>query len=132
MKTKSRRSKPAFSLSLAFLLVLLAHSVSFAGVETVVIENVQFSKTLGGVVVDPTDSPLAAVEVIEVSSDWQTVVRSTRTDATGRWSLPPVPKQRVYYLRFITKECCFNEVQCRLTLNRRKGKELRIHLPLST
>jgi hypothetical protein len=107
-------------------------SPCFAGVETVEIGNVQFTKTPGGIVTDPADSPLADVQVIEVRSDWQTTIRSTRTDAEGRWSLTPVPGQGIYFFRFITKQCCFNEVRCRVKLNKRKGKELRISLPLST
>jgi hypothetical protein len=110
----------------------VARGFCFAGVEIIEIGNVQFSKTLGGIVADTTDSPLADVQVIEVAADWQTTIRSTRTDAEGRWSLPPVPNQSIYFLRFITKQCCFNEVRCRVKLNKRKGKELRINLPLST
>jgi hypothetical protein len=104
----------------------------FAGVEIVEIGNVQLTKSLGGIVANPADSPLADVQVIEVTSDWRTTIRSTSTDAEGRWSLPPVPGQGIYFFRFITKQCCFNEVRCRVKLNKRKGKELRISLPLST
>jgi hypothetical protein len=64
-------------------------------VETVEINNVQFSKILGGIVVDPTGSPLVGVEVIEVASDWHTTIRSTKTDVEGRWSVPPVQKQKI-------------------------------------
>jgi|SRR5579871_1625452 len=118
------------ALILSLTLLLLAPS--FAGVEIAEIGNVQFTKTLGGVVDAPFDAPLANVQVIEVTSDWHTTVRSTMTDKEGRWSLPPVPKQQMYYLRFITKQCCFNELRCRVKLSKRKGKELRISLPLST
>jgi len=120
--------RAAFILSLTLLLL----APSFAGVEIVEIGNVQLTKTLGGVVADPSDAPLAHVQVIEVTSDWHTTIRSTMTDTEGRWSLPQVPKQRIYFLRFITKQCCFNELRCRVKLNKRKGKELRISLPLST
>ena len=113
-------------------IALLLLSPCFAGVEIVEIRNMQFCKTLGGIVVDPTDTPLADVQIVEVAPDWQTTIRSTRTDAQGRWSLPSVPNQHIYFLRFITKQCCFNEVRCRVKLNKRKGKELRIDLPLST
>lgn len=105
-------------------------SSCFAGVEIVAIRNLQFSKSLGGVVADQVDYPLADVQVIEVTSDWQTTIRSTSTDRAGRWSLPPVPGQEIYFLRFITEQCCFNEVRCRVKLNKRKGKELRIILPV--
>jgi hypothetical protein len=118
----------------AFILsfILLLFAPSFGGVETVVIEKVQLTKTLGGVVTDASDAPLANVQVVEVTSDWQTTIRGTMTDTEGRWSLPSVPKQQIYVLRFITKQCCFNELICRVKLNKRKGKELRIRLELST
>ena len=100
-------------------IALLLLSPCFAGVEIIEIGNVQFSKTLGGIVADTTDSPLADVQVIEVAADWQTTIRSTMTDTEGRWSLPPVPNQSIYFLRFITKQCCFNEVRCRVKLNKK-------------
>jgi len=121
-------SRPALVAGIAFVLM----SPCFAGIETVEIGNVQFAEILGGIVIDPAGSPLADVQVIEVAPDWRTIIRITRTDADGRWSLPPVPKRRIYFLRFITKQCCFNQVRCRVKLSKRKGKELRIELPLST
>jgi hypothetical protein len=113
----------------AALLVLL--STCFAGVEVVEIGNVQVSKTLGGTVADPSDSPLPDVQVIEVASDWNTILRTTTTNAQGRWSLPPVVNRRIYRFRLV-KVGGFNEVRFRVRLNKRKGKELRINLPLST
>jgi hypothetical protein len=126
----------SFSFVLCIALCVGAALVTFsplhAGVETVVIPDVKYSNSLSGVVLAPDDSPLANAEVIEVADDWTTVIRVARTDESGRWSLPAVPNQRVYFLRFVTKQCCFNEVQCRVALSKRKGKELRIWLPLST
>ncbi len=120
------------ALSVAAIVLFTAPHTSLAGgVEIVEIGNLQLTKTLGGIVVAPDDSPLADVEVIEVAPDWQTTVRKAKTDRDGRWSLPPVSDQKIYYLRFVTKQCCFNEVRCRVRLNKRKGKGLTIKLPLS-
>jgi hypothetical protein len=113
----------------AALLVLV--SACFAGVEVVEIGNLQVSKTLGGTVADPSGFPLPGVQVIEVASDWKTVLRSTKTNSQGQWSLEPVSNPRVYYFRLV-KDGGFNEVRFRVKLNNHKGKELRINLPLST
>jgi hypothetical protein len=125
--------RPTLRRELALIVsVALLMSPCFAGVEIVEIGNAQIIKSLGGTVADPADSPLSNVQVVEVTPDWQTTIRSTTTDAKGRWSLPVVSGRRTYLLRFITKQCCFNEVRCRVKLNNRKGKELHITLPLST
>jgi len=113
----------------AALLVLL--SVCIAGVEVVEIGNLQVSKILAGTVDDPSGSPLPGVQVIEVASDWKTVLRATKTNSHGQWSLDPIPNRETYYFRLV-KEGGFNEVRFRVKLNNHKGKELRINLPLST
>jgi len=123
----SRRTALAISFSLLLLPPCLG-----GGVETVEIGNVQFTKFLGGVVADATGAPLADVQVVEVTPDWHATIRITKTNADGRWSLLPRPKGGIYFLRFITKQCCFNEVRCRVELRKRTGKELRITLPVST
>jgi hypothetical protein len=83
---------------LAIASLLLSRCI--AGVEIVEIGNLQFTKTLGGIIAEPADSPLADVQVIEVTSDWQTTIRSTRTDAEGRWSLPTRSGTRYLFLSF--------------------------------
>jgi hypothetical protein len=119
-------------IAAAICAIGVASQCLYAGVMTLEIGNVQFSKTLSGVIEGEDGTPLEGVDVVEVAPDWTTVIRSATTDVGGRWSLPPIPKQRIYYLRFTTKQCCFNEVRCRVGLNQRRGKELCIRLPLST
>ena len=111
--------------------LLVVASTCFAGVEVVEIGNLQVSRTLGGTVADPSGSPLPQVQVIEVASDWKTVLRTTTTDSLGHWSLPSVSNREIYHFRLV-KEGGFNEVRFRVKVNRHKGKELRINLPLST
>jgi hypothetical protein len=113
-----------------FVLYMALFSSAFAGVETVEIGKIQIARTLTGTVVDPSDSALPGVQVLEVSSDWQTVLRTTTTDSSGKWLLAPVPKQQVYYLRFVAYG--FNPLQVRVELNRRKGRDLRFKLPIAT
>ncbi len=74
-----------------FVLSVAIFSSAFAGVETVEIGKIQIGKTLTGTVVDPADSAMRGVQVIEVSSDWKTVLRTTTTDTNGKWFLAPTP-----------------------------------------
>jgi hypothetical protein len=113
-----------------FVLSIAVCSSAFAQVETVEISKIQIAKTLTGTVVDPVDSAVPGVQVFEVSSDWQTVLRTTTTDSNGKWSLPSMPGRQVYYLRFVADG--FNPLQVRVRLNRRKGKDLRFKLPIAT
>jgi hypothetical protein len=113
-----------------FVFSVVVFSTAFAGVETVEIGKGQIAKTLTGTVVDPAGSAMPGVQVFEVSSDWKTVLRTTTTDSNGKWSLPPVPGQQVYYLRFVAYG--FNPLQVRVKSNRRKGSDLRFKLPIAT
>jgi hypothetical protein len=113
-----------------FVLCTAILSSAFAGVETVEIGKIQIAKTLTGTIVDPVDSAVPGVQVLEVSSDWKTVLRTTTTDRNGKWTLATVPKQQVYYLRFIAYG--FNPLQVRVKLNRTKGMDLRFKLPFAT
>jgi hypothetical protein len=117
----------SFSL---FVLSMALFSSAFAGVETVEISKIQIAKTLTRTIVDPSDSALPGVQVLEVSSDWKTVLRATTTESSGNWSLAPMPKQQIYYLRFIAYG--FNQLQVRVKLNRTKGMDLRFKLPIAT
>src|SRR5438132_554230 len=95
---------------------LLIVAPFFASEETVEIGGVQMAKSLGGTVTDPADAPMSGVQVIEVSEDWHTTVRSTVTDARGHWSLAPVPNEKVYYIR-IVKGGGFDELRFRVRLD---------------
>jgi carboxypeptidase family protein len=117
--------------SFALLVLSVAlFSSAFAGIGTVEIGKIQVARALTGTVVDPSDSALPGVQVLEVSSDWKTVLRTTTTDNSGKWLLAPVPKRQVYYLRFIAYG--FNPLQVRVELNHRQGKDLRFKLPIAT
>lgn len=126
------KSPVAIGWFVAALVLFAAPCTSLAGgVEIVEIGKVRLTTDLGGIIVAPDDSPLAGVEVIEVTPDWRTTLRVTKTGIDGRWSLSPASND-VHYLRFITKQCCFNELRCRVKINKRKGKELTLKLELST
>jgi hypothetical protein len=100
------------------------------GVEMVIIEKVQKAQWLNGEVVAPAGEPIEGVEVVETASDCETALRSTHSDASGRWSLAPLPKQTLYYLRFNKPE--FNPVCIKLKLSNSGEKQLKVKLPVST
>jgi hypothetical protein len=113
-----------------FVLSVAICSSAFAQYQTVEISNIQVAKTLTGTVVDPVDSAVPGVQVLELSSDWQTVLRTTTTDGNGKWSLPPMAGQQIYYLRFVANG--FDPLQVRVKLNPTKGRDLRFKLPIAT
>jgi hypothetical protein len=113
-----------------FVLSMAICSSAFAQYQTVEIGKIQIAKTLTGTVVDPVNSAMPGVQVLEVSSDWKTVLRTTTTDSNGKWTLAPMPGQQVYYLRFVANG--FNPLQVRVELNHRKGRDLRFKLPIAT
>jgi hypothetical protein len=112
------------------ILCMAISSSAFAQWATVEIGKIQIAKTLTGTVVDPADSAVPAVQVLEVSSDWKTVLRTTTTGSNGKWFLPPTPGQQVYYLRFVADG--FDPLQVRVELNHRKGRDLRFKLVIAT
>lgn len=96
----------------------------------VIIQKVQQAHSLSGEVLDPAGEPIEGVEVVETSSDYRTLIRSTHSNASGRWSLPPRRKQKLYYLRF--NKPGFNPVCIKVKLSSSGEKQLKIRLPLAT
>jgi hypothetical protein len=81
--------------SFIFLVPIHLH----AQYQIIVIEKVQLATSLAAVVTDITGSPMPGVLVEEFSSDWKQSLRSTKTDAKGRFTLAPVKGRDVYYLQ---------------------------------
>ncbi len=108
---------------------VLLLSTCFANEKIVESSHVQIAKSLSGTVVDTAGFPLSGVRVIEVKSNWQSTQRSTVTDSEGRWSLVPVANRQVYYIRIVAS-VLFKEVRIRVRVDPKKGKDLRIEVPL--
>jgi hypothetical protein len=100
------------------------------GVITVEIQNVQLVRSLAGVVHDPADSPMASVLVEERSPDWKEPLRSTKTDAAGKFALAPIKGRGLYYLQLTMKG--FNPLRVRVRVDPKRGKELRVSMEFST
>jgi len=100
-----------------------------AGVTIIEIPKIQFSRTLSAIVIMPDGSPLPAAEVEEVSSDWKTVLRTVRTDASGTFTLVPVKGRKIYYIQVSAPG--FNTLRFRLK-KKRYAKPLNVQIRLST
>ena|SRR5579862_2056712 len=114
------------SFGFLFLVPIYLH----AQYQTVEIEKVQLARSLGAVVLDPTGSPISGALVEEFGSDWKESLRTTKTDATGRFSLAPVKGRDVYYLQLRMNG--FDPLRVRVKIDPKQGKNLRLKLEVAT
>src|ERR1700722_13547479 len=98
--------------------------------QTIELSDVQLAKTLSAVVHDPTDSPLSNVLVQEFDPKWKTVLRTSTTDKTGRFSLAPVQGRRVYCLQLSTPG--FDPLRVRVQVDSKRGTNLKLRLEIAT
>ena len=94
------------------------------------IEKVQLATSLAAVVTDITGSPMQGVLVEEFSSDWKQSLRSTKTDAKGRFTLAPAKGRDVYYLQL--RRDGFDPLRVRVKIDPKQGKNLRLKLEIAT
>jgi hypothetical protein len=100
-----------------------------AGVETVEIPRIQFSRSLSAIVTMPGGSPLPGAKVEEFSCNWKTALRTVQTDAGGTFSLAPVKGRKLYYIQVSAPG--FNPLRFRLK-RRMYAKPLKLQMELST
>jgi carboxypeptidase family protein len=98
--------------------------------QVIELSDVQLAKTLSAVVQDPTDSPLSNVLVQEFDPKWKTVLRTSATDKTGRFSLAPVQGRRVYCLQLSTPG--FDPLRVRVQVDSKRGTNLKLRLEIAT
>jgi hypothetical protein len=109
-----------------FLAVGIAHSTM-----RVVQKEVSVSRTLAGhVLVQGTDAPAGGVMVELCSSDWKTVLASTKTDEKGRFSLEKPASGKLFYLRVSAPGMDIYELRVRIDKN--AADDLTIHLSVAT
>jgi hypothetical protein len=101
-----------------------------AGQETVEYAKVRNAANLSGVVSDQSGAAIPQVRVFEMSDDWRSELRSTTTDAQGRWSLSPTVNGATYRIQF-TKDG-FNTVRIRVRVTKHRAKPLAVELPVAT
>jgi hypothetical protein len=95
--------------------------------------RLQTVKALTGIVLYPNGDLVKGAKVAELTSDWKTELRETRTDAEGRFSLAPVKGRKVYYLQVTVPDVAgVNPSRVPAKINRSWGKgSLRLRLELA-
>ena len=109
-----------------FLVAIHLH----AQYQIIEIKKVQLASSLAAVVTDITGSRMPGVLVEEFSSGWKQSLRSTKTDAKGRFTLAPVKGRDVYYLQLRMNG--FNPLRVRVKIDPKQGKNLRLKLEIAT
>jgi hypothetical protein len=94
------------------------------------IEKVQLARSLDAEVFDPAGSPISGALVEELSSEWKEVLRTTKTDPTGKFSFAPVKGRDVYYIQLSMDG--FDPLRIRLKIDPKLGKNLRLKLKVAT
>lgn len=112
-----------------FLFLVPSHAHA-QGVSIIEIEKVQLARSLAAVVRDPANHPIPGVLVEELSSDWKESLRSTKTDAAGRFTFAPVNGRDVYYLQLTLNG--FDPLRVRVKVDPKRGKKLRLKMELGT
>ena len=100
---------------------------------TMIVEQkeVSVSHALAGhVAVLGTEEPASGVTVELYSSDWKTVLASTKTDAKGHFSLEKPRNGKLFYIRLSAPG--MNIYQLRVRIDSRATQELKIHLSVAT
>ena len=100
------------------------------GVSIIEIGDLQVTKSLAAVVKDSRGFPMDGVLGEEMSADWKTRLRSTRTDSKGRFSLKTVNGRKIYYLELTYKG--FNPLRVRIQVDPQRGVDLQLQMTIST
>lgn len=112
------------------LVLLLAGQTGYA-TTLVVQKEISVSRALAGqVLVKGTDEPADGVTVELRSSDWKTVLASTKTDAKGHFSLEPPKSGKLFYIRVSAPG--MDIYQLRVRIKKQVAQELTIRLSVAT
>ena len=96
------------------------------GIHTIEYEKIRVIRALSGVVLDPSDAPMARVSVEEFTSDWKTALRSTETDEGGHFAMTSAKDRKVYFLQFSFPY--FNPIRIRVRIGNKNAKELQLKM----
>lgn len=75
----------------ALIGLLCLPAVIEAQYQVIELADVQLAKSVGATIQDPTGDPVPKAVVQEFSADWKTGLRSSSTDAQGKFSFTPAP-----------------------------------------
>jgi hypothetical protein len=107
------------------LAVSIGHST-----ELVVQNETSVSRTLAGHAFVWGTKPVPGVTVELCSSDWKSVLNSTKTDENGHFSLEKPPTGKLFYIRLSAPG--MNPYQLRVRIRAQAAPELTIHLSVAT
>ncbi len=112
------------------LVLLLAVGTGYS-TERVMQKKISVSRALAGhVLVRGTDEPANGVTVELCSSDWKTVITSTKTDEKGHFSLERPATGKLFYIRVSAPGMDIYELRVRI--DKHATQELTIHLSVAT
>ena len=112
------------------LVLLLAVGTGYS-TERVMQKKISVSRALAGhVLVRGTDKPAGGVTVELCSSDWKTVITSTKTDEKGHFSLERPATGKLFYIRVSAPGMDIYELRVRI--DKHATQELTIHLSVAT
>jgi 5-hydroxyisourate hydrolase-like protein (transthyretin family) len=112
------------------LVLLLAVGTGYS-TERVMQKKISVSRALAGhVLVRGTDEPESGVTVELCSSDWKTVITSTKTDEKGHFSLERPATGKLFYIRVSAPGMDIYELRVRI--DKHATQELTIHLSVAT
>jgi Carboxypeptidase regulatory-like domain len=116
---------------LATILAILCCPIRIAAqYQLIELADVQIAKSTGATIQDPTGAPIRNALVQEWSRDWKTVLRSTQTDASGRFSLKPAGGRKVFFIQISAPG--FDELRFRLQVDAKHGDKLKLKLTIAT
>jgi len=112
------------------LVLLLVVGTGYS-TERVMQKKISVSRALAGhVLVRGTDEPASGVTVELCSSDWKTVITSTKTDEKGHFSLERPATGKLFYIRVSAPGMDIYELRVRI--DKHATQELTIHLSVAT
>jgi len=124
------------TIRLRHRLAMLAAVLFFAvgtvyATELVTQKEVSVSHALAGhTVVWGTEEPISGATVEVYSSDWKTVLASTKTDKQGHFSLPQGATRKLFYIRVSAPG--MNVYELRVRIKKQAAQELTIRLSIAT
>ena len=123
-------------MRLPYQFALLASVLFFAvgtvyATELVVQKETSVSHALAGhALVWGTDEPVSGATVELYSSDWKTVLASTKTDEQGHFSLEQPATGKLFYFRVSAPG--MDSYELRVRIKKQVAQELTIHLSIAT
>jgi hypothetical protein len=116
---------------LAAIIALLCFPMKIAvQYQLIELADVQTAKSLSAIIQDPTGAPISKAQVQELSADWKTVLRSSSTDAQGKFSFTPVRGRTIYFFQVSARG--FDPLRFRLRVDMKRGTSLKLKLTIAT